>query len=1023
MKNLRQIFSLMLLMCLCSVTALAQDIQVKGVVTDKTYGDPVIGATVSVVGTKSGTVTDFNGEFELTVAKNSQLQISFVGLKTVTLPAQAQMEIVLEDDATLMEELVVTGYMTEKKTDLTGSVAVVKMKDVADIPTGNVMQALSGRVAGMNITTDGTPGGGNTNALVRGTTSINGTAPLYVIDGVPTRDNVGSIVASGDVESIQVLKDASSAAIYGAQAANGVIIITTKRAKKGETKIDFSASLTAQTFSTGVKLLNTQQWGDCYWQAYSNANNGNTPQSALFGGGATAVPQEYYMGGNRKMRVADTNWAKEIYSTALLQTYNLTLSRGGENGSTSLSLNYMDHDGICRKTDYKSFNTRLTTDYKLFNNIVRVGENIAVTRWTQHFNPGGIEEAIFKLQPMVPTYGEDGGYGGGYVDVLNDTPNPLRLTDNQGNNKHERWRVFGNAYLELEPIKNLVLRSNFGLNYYHENNKEFVPRWDEGGRSDSNNFLSVSNARDLGWIWTNQAQYSFNIDKHGVVALLGMEAKRDKHDDFWGNGRGLHYENESYQELGTVTSDKNLGGGGTKYSMVSYFGKVNYNYDDRYLFSATVRRDASSRFGSKKNAGIFPSFSAGWRISEEKFMENTKTWLSDLKLRAAWGINGSDLIDNAATYNIYTNSLQNGGYNFAGDNTTLVAGTIRTHSGNPYLKWEQTTQTNVGFDAAFLNNRLLFGFDYFYKNTTDMLYQPAYAAVLGQGGYSYQNLAAMTNKGAEFSITWRDHINDFNYEVSFNGSVYKNKITKLPEDCYYTWGCGNGDDITNVGYALGSWLGYKTDGVFHTQQEVDEYLAKYDVQHGKPGVGRLKYVDTDGDGKINAHDRVVMGSDQPKFIGGLNLSASWKGFDMSLFFNGMIRDAWNNSKFYTDLWEYWLGNHSTRLLNAYNAWEQYKVTGYYDCKTPALTTSSANNENESSDFYIEDGSFIKLKTLTLGYTLPKAVQDKLRMRNLRVYFQAQNLFTLTKYKGADPEGLGYAYPIPRTFTLGINIGF
>ena len=1022
MKTLRSLCFCALTMILTVGVVSAQDINVSGTVTDKTFGEPVIGAAVMIVGTDAGTITDIDGKFQITAPTGSKLQFSSVGMKTVVYDAAPQMDIILEDDVNFLEEVVVTGYMAEKKADLTGSVSVVKMKDVADVPTGNVMQALQGRVAGMNVTTDGTPGGGKTSTLVRGTTTINNSSPLYVIDGMPTRDNVGSIVASSDIESIQVLKDASSAAIYGAQAANGVIIITTKKAKKGEIKVNFDMSLTAQMFSTGIDLLNTRQWADCYWQAYQNGNNGNNPNSAIFGNGDAPVIAQTYTSGNKTMKVADTDWAKEIYSTALMQNYNLSLARGGENGGSSLSVNYMDHDGMCRNTDYKSFNTRLSGDYHFLDNRLRIGENLAVTRWTTHNAPGGIEETMFKLMPMVPVYAEDGSYGGGYVDILNDSANPVRLTDNEAANKHVYWRVFGNAYIEVEPVKNLVLRSNFGVNYYNEENSTFVPRWQEGSRSVDTNELETSNAEQFNWIWTNQIQYSLDIARHSLTALVGMEAKREQYNYLMGRGTGLRYEDPDYRYLNTVTSGKDVAGTANTYSMVSYFGKLNYSYDSRYLASVTVRRDASSRFGKYNNSGIFPSVSLGWRISNEKFMSSAKSWLDDLKLRVAWGVNGNDMIDNSASYFLFRNDLNNGGYNINGDNTILEPGTVKTHSGNPYLRWEQTQQTNVGLDMAFLSSRLTAGFDFFDKQTKDMLYEPAYAAVLGEGGYSFQNVAAMSNRGFEFTIGWRDSVKDFHYDISFNGSLNKNRITQLPEDVYYTWGCGNGDNISNVGYALGSWLGYQTDGVFRTQAEVDEYTSTYNVQYGAPGVGRLRYVDSNGDKSINAKDRVVLGSDQPKFIGGLNVSMSWKGLDLSLFFNGMVRQAWNNSKFYTDLWAYWNGNHSTRLLEAYDAWKVYEKTGVYDSNVPALTTNGNNNENQSSDFFVENGSYIKLKNVTLGYTLPEKVLSKCHLRTLRFFIQSQNLFTITSYTGADPEGLGYTYPIPRTFTFGLSIG-
>ncbi len=1022
MKTLKKICLSVMMTVFACVLASAQEINVSGTVLDKTYGEPVIGAAVMILGTDTGTITDIDGTFKITAPAGAKLVISSVGMKTLTLDAMEEMSIILEDDTNFLDEVVVTGYMTEKKADLTGSVAVVKMKDVADVPTGNVMQALQGRVAGMNITTDGTPGGGNTSTLVRGTTTINNSSPLYVIDGMPTRDNVGSIVASSDIESIQVLKDASSAAIYGAQAANGVIIITTKRAKKGEIRVNLDMSLTAQMFSTGIDLLNTGQWANCYWQAFKNGNNGNTPDSQLFGNGDAPVIAKTYQSGDKVMTLADTDWAKEIYSTALMQNYNLSLARGGENGGSSLSINYMDHDGMCRNTDYQSFNTRLSGDYHFLDNRLRIGENIAVTRWTRHNAPGGIEEQIFKLMPMVPVYAEDGSYGGGYVDILNDSPNPVRLTDNEADNKHVFWRIFGNAYIEVEPVKNLVFRSNLGLNYYNEENSVFVPKWQEGARNVGTNELEVSNAQQYNWIWTNQLQYSIDFGRNSLTALLGIESKREKYDFFRSYGTGLEYEDTDYRYLDAVTSGKNVGGTASTYSMVSYFAKLNYSYDGRYLASATVRRDASSRFGSRNNSGVFPSVSLGWRISREKFMSSANSWLDDLKIRAAWGINGNDMIDNSATYSLYMNDVNNGGYNIVGDNQNLSAGTIRTHSGNPYLRWEQTQQTNIGLDAAFLGSRLLLEVDLFNKQTKDMLYEPAYAAVLGEGGYSFQNVAAMNNKGMEFTLTWRDSVKKFNYEISFNGSLNKNRITELPEQVYYTWGCGNGDDITNVGHPLGSWLGFRTDGLFRTQAEVDEYISKYDVQYGAPGVGRLRYVDTNSDGVIDSRDRVYLGSDQPKFIGGLNLSATWNGFDLSLFFNGMVRKAWNNSKLYTDLWAYWTGNHSTRLNDAYKAWENYEKSGRYDSSVPALTTDGSNNENQSSDFFVENGSYLKLKTMTLGYTLPEKVLSKCRLRTLRVYVQSQNLFTVTSYTGADPEGLGYTYPLPRTFTFGLSIG-
>lgn len=1022
MKNKKILCSVCFLFAFVSVLW-GQNITVKGNVTSKTDGQPIIGASVVQNDSKStGTITDLDGNFTISVPKNASLAISYIGYKEVIIAAKPSLKIVMEEDSKMIDEVVVTGYMAEKKASLTGSVAVVKMKEVADIPTGNVMSGLQGRVAGMNVTTDGKPGGGNTDTKLRGITTINNSSPLYVMNGIQTHDNVASIISSNDVESIQVLKDAASAAIYGAQAANGVIIITTKRAKEGDVKVSFDMSLTAQTFAGGVDMLDAYQWGDVYWQAYKNTY-GTHPNSVVYGNGEKAQLQEYYFDQNGvKIKSGNTDWAKEIFGTALMQNYNLSLSKGFKDGNVALTINYMNQDGLCRNTDYERFNSRLASNFRFVDGKVRVGESISVNHWLEHLNPSGIEELVIAQHPAIPVYDENGGYAGGYVDILGDKPNAVRLTDNEADNRHKSWRIFGSAYLEVEPIKNLVLKSQFGLNYTTGFNSTFVEVGEADRKVDINE-LTVRQDNSVQWVWSNTANYSIELGKNNISAVIGTEAKKENGEHLQGYGRGLVIEDLDYRYLDTVTEGKSVSNNASTYAMVSYFGKVNYAFDDKYLISGTVRRDASSRFGKGNNSAIFPSVSAGWRVSREKFMERTQSWLSDLKLRASWGINGNDQIDNNATYNLYYTNMSNGSYNFNGDGATVVPGVQKDRSGNNDLKWEETKQLNFGIDAAFFDARLGVTLDYFQKKTTDMLIQKPYIGVIGEGGYKWYNAASMDNNGVEATLTWRDEIKDFKYDISFNLSYYKNKITELPDVIKYTWGGGNGVDKTIVGQPFGSWMSYKADGIFKTKQEVYEYLSKYDVQIGAPGVGRIRYKDLNGDNIINTADMDWQGSDQPKFIGGLNIGASYKGFDLSVFFNGMIRDAWNNSKFYTDLFQGWTGNHSTRLIDAMNAWNVYEQTGVYNCNIPALTVVDNNVETRSSTFFIEDGSYVKLKTLTLGYTFPDKWIKKARLSNLRVYLQAQNVFTLTNYTGADPEGLGYPYPQPRTYTFGLSLGF
>ncbi|MDY5387806.1 MAG: TonB-dependent receptor [Muribaculaceae bacterium] len=1011
-----------IMLIIAVLSANAQEITVKGCVVSATDSEPLIGASViSSANYSTGTSTDIDGNFTLKVKEGTSLTISYVGYKTTTVKAQPEMLIRLSEDSEILDEVVIVGYSTEKKSDLTGSVSVVKMKDVADTPTGNVIQSLQGRVPGMTITTDGTPGGLSTGTSIRGASSFRSDAngPLYVIDGVMTRENPGTIINSNDVESIQVLKDAASASIYGAQAANGVIIITTKRAKKGEAKVTFDVTLTAQTYTSGLDLLDAYQWGDVYWAAYKYAHNGETPNSAVYGNGPTAKLQTYKNLNGVDVSPQTTNWEDEIHRTALMQTYSVGLSKGSDNGSSSLSLSWLDHDGIVVGSDFKRFNSRLSSDYGFLNNRLRVGGNVAVNWWTAHYMPDGAEENAVKQHPAKSVYDDSGVYNDQINDVLGDAPNMMRLIENNKGNKHEYWRIFGNAFLQVEPVKNLILKTNFGANYYNETNKTFEPKW----LRDNVNKLTQSTGKNVDWVWTNTAQYNIDLGKHSLMALIGVEAKRYHNESFYGYGENLTIEDPNYLYLENVTSGKNVGAGASNYSMFSGFGKINYTYDERYLLSFTIRRDASSRLSKDHNYDWFPSVSAGWRISNEKFMESTRGWLDELKLRASWGINGNDLIDNEAFYAKYLMSLNRGSYNMNGDGVTLAPGAYRIRTTNPDLKWEKTYQTNVGIDASFLRNRLSVSLDYFYKDTKDMLVEKPYIATIGEGGYCWYNGGEMTNQGFEGQINWRDEAGKgFSYELGLNISVQKNKVTDLLDDIYYNYGGGYADHSL-VGQSFGSWMGFKTDGVFHSQAEVDEYCSQYQVEFGKPGVGRIKYVDENGDGKINYNDRTWLGCDLPKVQLGFNFGAKWKGFDLSLFFTSIIRDAFNNSKYYTDLFQCWNGNHGTRLVEAANAYNEFLKTGYYNCDTPAPTTDNSNNEHEVSEFHIEDGSFLRLKTLTLGYTLPANVMKKLRLTSARVYFQAQNVFTITSYSGADPEGLGYPYAMPRQYTFGIQFGF
>jgi len=1009
-KHLR--LCLLMIFISAGASLFAQSLTVQGSVISAEDNEPLPGVSIVERGTTRGTITDQEGRYSLEVPKNAVLLFSMIGMQTqeVAVNGKTVMNISLQPNEKLLDEVVVTGYSKERAKDLTGAVSVVKIKDIESIPAGNVMSALQGRVPGIDISTTGQPGGTETSTLIRGITTVNNSGPLYVIDGVQTRENISTLLNANDVESIQILKDAASAAIYGVEAANGVIIITTKMAGKQKTRINLDMNLSSQHFYNNIKMMNAQQWGDAYWKAYQN--DGRVPSHPQYGDGEFPVIPEF-IDAAHTIRAGDTNWAKEVYQTALLQNYNLSIANGSENSSTLLSLNYFDQNGLIKYTNFQRFNARLNSTYRLLNNRIRIGENINISKWAEILKPGGIEELTIAQHPLIPVYDIYGGYAGPTTG-LGDKPNPVRLLHQQRDNYLDQWRIFGNVFLEVEPLKNLVLRSNFGLDFQTMMSSAFEPKWQEGtDRIVDKNKLNVNASNNKRWIWSNTATYSLKFGQNVIVALAGTEAKDESGRTLWGSRENFLIEDIDYRYLDAGMGKQLNGGGGYRNTMFSYFGKINYSFADRYLFSATLRNDKTSRF-VKYSSATFPGLTAGWRISEENFMKNIK-FINDLKLRGSWGKNGNDQLDDNAAYTRYAMDLITAGYDISGINQGIIpAGVIKTMTGNPDIHWEVTTQTNFGIDLGALKSRLNFTFDYFIKNTDGMLIYKPYIAIIGEGGYMPYNAASLRATGFEGAITWRDKISkDFRYEIAFTGTHSLTIVTGVPQEIYYTAYGGNGIDKSIVGQPLGSWMGYKTNGLYRTEDDLNDGIN----QPGK-GLGRIRYVDVNQNGVIDDGDRTWLGSSQPKFIGGLNLSFGYKNFDCALFFNGMVRDAWNNSKFYTDFFQLWTGNHAAKLLT--DSWDPDKN---FNSTIPALTAENINDEGRGSDYFIEDGSYIKLKNAQLGYTFPESALKKLRMSTARIYVQAQDLLTFTKYKGQDPEGLGYPYPLPRMFTLGVSVGF
>ncbi|MDD3944702.1 MAG: TonB-dependent receptor [Bacteroidales bacterium] len=1012
--KIKHLISLLFAMFI-AITAIGQT-KINGVVVTIT-GEPLFGATVVETETLVASTTNAKGEFTMYVPEGSKLSITFIGYKTQMIDASPGMRVVLEEDALLLSDVVVTGYTTERKLEITGAVSVVKMEDINSIPSSNVMSSLQGRIPGVQISVDGTPGGGNTAVQIRGNTSINQATPLYIIDGMPTRSSLNTVVDPNDIESIQVLKDAASASIYGTQSAAGVVIITTKKAKEGALRVDFNATTTLQTWTSSLDLLNAEEWGHVYWEAYRNDNR--TPNHVLYGGRVdNPSPVEFIDAPLNRIPSADTDWQKEVYQNAFQQNYNLSISRGTKNGSSALSFSYDDQDGIVKFTNFTRYAVRYRSDYGLLNNKIRIGENIAINKWNEVRAPGGIHELVIKQHPIIPVYDLDGYYGGP-TSQIGDAENPVRLLHETKDNENIYWRIFGNIYAEIEPIKNLILRTQYSLNYSNSWTTYYDQGYDkEGDRSDPTSELRVNSSYGWDWVWSNIATYKFAVGGNSFNLLAGTEAKSNFGRNLRGTGNEflLNDLDQRYlsntQGVQTSTSSPD-----SKTSTFSIFGKVNYAFNEKYLASFTVRRDASSRFGPEKNYGIFPAASIGWRMSEENFMLGTKSWLDDLKFRASWGRNGNDQISSTATYTLYSIGGTNAVYDLLGRQSgTILSGIYKSSTGNPTISYEVTTQTNVGLDFSAFKQKLLFTFDWYTKETTGMLRRKTQAAIMGEGTTYYKNSASMENKGVELALTWRNSKRDFSYEVTFTGAAYKNRITYLDDTDYYTWGIGSATaNVTNVGYPANAWLGYEVKGLIRTEEDLAE--ANATSSYSRNAIGRMWFVDQNGDNEITTADQVYLGTNDPKLEGGLNISLRYKRFDVRLYFLGRVGDVYNSARRYTDFFPGWTGNHGKNLLNAFHP----ETNPGSDI--PALNTRTGYETSSTNSYYIEDGSFMKFKNMEIGFTLPRSILNKLSMSNCRFYLQAENIFTITRYSGADPELPGYRYPIPTNYTFGLRIGF
>ncbi len=1011
--------------------------EISGTVIDST-GEPVMSATVLEKGTGNGTVTDLDGKFTIRVEAGKTLVISFIGFLTQEVPAKNGMTVTLPDDALSIEEVVVTGYTTQRKADLTGAVSVVTPSDLAKQNENNPIKAMQGRVPGMNISADGNPSGAAT-VRIRGIGTLNNNDPLYIIDGVPTKAGMHELNGN-DIESIQVLKDAASASIYGSRAANGVIIITTKRGKEGKVKIDFDGSIALQTYAHRMDVLNAKEFGQVMWQGY--VNDGLDPNSNGLGYkydwsyNPQGVPvlngltMNKYLDVAGKTPAADTDWFDQTTRSGLAQQYNVSLSNGSERGTSFFSLGYYNNKGIIKHSDFKRYSARINSDYKLLKigelNVLTIGEHFTLNRTSEVQAPGGFLENVLQFNPSLPVRTTDGDFAGP-VGGYPDRENPVARLERNADNRYTYWRTFGDVYLNINPIKNFNVKTTFGLDYAQKQQRIFTYPITEGTVANSTNAVEPKQEHWTKWMWNAIATYNLETGKHRGDAMVGMELNRE--DDSWLSGKAYDFAvlKPDYMWPNAAVGEAEAYGSGEGYTLVSFFGKVNYTYDDRYLVSLTMRRDGSSRFGKNNRYGIFPSVSAGWRINQESFLRDVE-WLDNLKIRASWGQTGNQEISNIARYTLYESNYGEanfGGqsygtsYDIAGTNggQTLASGFKRNQLGNDDLKWETTTQTNLGFDFGLFRNALYGSFEWYYKKTKDILVYMPGIAVMGEGSSQWINAGEMENKGIEFNVGYRGHVGDFQYDFSGNIGTYRNKVTKIPETIAANGTFGGNGVESVVGHALGSQVGYVYDGIFKSQDEIDNHA----VQNGA-GLGRIRWKDLNEDGVINEKDQKWIYNPVPDFTWGLNIYLQYKNFDLTMFWQGVQGvDVISDLKKETDLWSGLNISNLNKGRRLLDAWSPTNM----DSNIPSISTMDNNNEKRVSSYFVENGSYAKLRTIQLGYNFPQNLTKKLFMERLRLYVSAQNLLTIKskKFTGVDPENANFGYPIPLNITFGLNVSF
>ncbi|WP_460538519.1 SusC/RagA family TonB-linked outer membrane protein [Echinicola sediminis] len=1007
--------------------------EIQGQVIDVQRNEPIIGATVIVKGTSKGTVTDIDGNFIINLSDGEEeLEVSFLGYenKTVTIVNQSQITIYLKEEEGLLEEVVVLGYDSQKKKDLTGSVAVVHVDELKTMPTASMETMLAGRAPGVQVLSDNGPGG-NVTVRIRGFGTVNNNDPLYIIDGTPVTNGLNTINPQ-DIESLQVLKDAAASSIYGSRAANGVVIITTKKGRSEETSVTFDAYAGIQQTFNLPRMLNAEQYGDMLWQAFEN--DGKMPTSDVYGSDPNGPVIPQWLDEEQTLPAGDTDWVKEIFRTAPVHSYNLTLSKGSDKGSQVFTLGYFNQEGVIKHTGFDRYSARFNADYKV-KDFLQVGHNFnaSLTKTndvgTNSFL-GSIVYSSYRFPSIVPVYDLNGDFGG---NPLNDGSNPLGNLYRARNNTKNRIKLMGNVFADAKITKDLNFRTNLGLDYESYNQRSFSPLFDEILAQNVVNGLSDNSSFYYQMAWTNTLTYTKKVGEGTLNVLLGQEAIENYYESRGASRKEYLYEDENFHYLNYGTANQQNSGHASKWNLLSYFGKVNYNLKDTYLLSATVRNDGTSRLANDK-WDIFPAFSAGWRISNEEFL-NLGNNIDELKIRASWGQTGNQQVPAYSTLASFQNNITYSNYGIDGSQESVAIGLVETRVANSELKWETTTQSGLGVDLSLLDEKLQLTADYFNKVTDDLLiYAPIPTTYGGTNDGTWINGGKMRNRGFELGAKYNGSSGDLFYTLGLNYSYYKNKMVELadgieylsiPSSSLHSVNFGQEISRTFLGQPIGTFYGFESLGIFQSQEEVDTYALQPDAQPGD-----LIFRDINEDGVLDANDRTAIGSPHPKAIIGFTSNFYYKGFDLGLFFNGAFgHKIYNHTKYNNTFFNQSAYNKSVEVLDA---WTPENM----DAAIPRLSMDDPNQNIRPSSYYVKNGSYFKLNNLQLGYTIPKLKGSE---TEIRVYGQASNVFTLTSYSGMTPEiGLqNYSssnrnldigvdrgiYPPSRTFMLGFNVKF